>query len=253
MRKLVFISGLHRSGTSILHRTLSASNYISGFSNTGVPEDEGQHLQSVYKSAKHYGGPGKFAFNENARLNENSCLISPTNKRKLFSEWSNYWDKQKPIWIEKSPPNIIRTRFLQKLFPDAFFITIIRHPIAVSLATKKWSKTSIGELIKHWITAHQIYQQDKVQLKNEILFSYEYMVRFPEDLIAELEYFLNTEIPYSGSFLNANDKYFKKWNRIKLWQWSKKIINEYENSVNCFGYSLIDLKKFPKLHTTKRK
>ena len=45
----VFVNGLHRSGTSILYRLLSAQLNFSGFSETGVPEDEGQHLQTVYK------------------------------------------------------------------------------------------------------------------------------------------------------------------------------------------------------------
>ena len=250
MKKLVFISGLHRSGTSILHRVLSSSNDVSGFNNTGVPEDEGQHLQSVYKAARHFGGPGKFAFNANAKLNENSNLITPENKEKLLAEWGNYWNKQKPIWVEKSPPNLIRTRFLQELFPEAFFITIIRHPVAVSLATQKWSKTSLDSLIDHWITAHRIYQEDKPRLQNEFFFSYEYMVQNPRDLLNELEYFLDSQIPYNGQFKNSNDKYFKKWNEIRTWHWSKmaqknKSIHNYESSVNNFGYSLMNLEDYP--------
>jgi hypothetical protein len=46
--RLVFIGGLHRSGTSIVHRCLSDHPDVSGFQSTGVWEDEGQHLQSVY-------------------------------------------------------------------------------------------------------------------------------------------------------------------------------------------------------------
>jgi len=250
MNKFVFISGLHRSGTSILHRVLSTSSDISGFNNTGVPEDEGQHLQSVFKAAKYFGGPGKFAFNGDARLNENSSLISSQNKNKLLNEWGNFWDKEKPIWIEKSPPNIIRTRFFQSLFPEAYFITIIRHPVAVSLATQKWSKTSYDSLINHWITAHKIYQQDRTKLRNEFFFSYEYMVNYPRELIKNLSNFLDTEIPYNEQFKNSNEKYFMQWNNISLWKWNKmyhrnKSIRKYESYVNDFGYSLINLADYP--------
>ena len=45
---LVFVGGLHRSGTSLVHRCLASHPAVSGFSDTGVPEDEGQHLQTVY-------------------------------------------------------------------------------------------------------------------------------------------------------------------------------------------------------------
>jgi len=50
-RQYVFIAGLHRSGTSVLARCLREHPQISGFRNTGVPEDEGQHLQDVYPAA----------------------------------------------------------------------------------------------------------------------------------------------------------------------------------------------------------
>ena len=36
-----------------------------------------------------------------------------------------------PVLVEKSPPNLVRTRFLQALFPDARQIVVTRHPIAV--------------------------------------------------------------------------------------------------------------------------
>ena len=165
-------------------------------------------------------------------------------------EWSSHWDEQKPIWIEKSPPNIIRTRFLQELFPEAYFITIIRHPLAVSLATQKWSKTSVDSLINHWITAHRIYQEDRLKLKNEFFFSYEHMVLNPRELINDIESFLGSEIPYSKQFVSANDKYFKNWSEIKFWELNKrkmkkKCIKNYESSVNAFGYSLKDLGIYP--------
>lgn len=257
MQKLVFICGLHRSGTSILHKTLSSSKHISGFHDTGIFEDEGQHLQSVYPPDMDFGGPGKFAFDKNSRLDENSNLISLKNREKLLSEWGKYWDKQKPIWIEKSPPNLIRMSFLQELFPEAYFITISRHPIVVSLATKKWSKTPIDNLIEHWVTAHQIYQNDRGKIQNELFFSYEEMVEFPEKVIKEVEDFLETDISFFNNFKNYNGKYFDLWNEDKIWQFikkkkKKKSIQKYENSVNELGYSLLDFEKYPRLRLNKK-
>ena len=66
--RIIFVGGLHRSGTSILARSIAAHPSISAFSNTGVPEDEGQHLQTVFQPAYAYGSPGTFAFNPEARL-----------------------------------------------------------------------------------------------------------------------------------------------------------------------------------------
>ena len=75
-KTFVFIGGLHRSGTSILHRLLCEHPDTSGFEDTGVPEDEGQHLQSVFEPAYIHGGPGEFAFHAEAHLTEKSSLVS---------------------------------------------------------------------------------------------------------------------------------------------------------------------------------
>ena len=50
--RLVFVGGLHRSGTTPLTRCLAAHAQISGFAHTGVEEDEGQHLQTVHPPAR---------------------------------------------------------------------------------------------------------------------------------------------------------------------------------------------------------
>ena len=34
--------------------------------------------------------------------------------------------------VEKSPPNIVRMRYLQALFPRASFVMILRHPVVVA-------------------------------------------------------------------------------------------------------------------------
>lgn len=243
--KHIFISGLHRSATSVLHEVLKEQNEISGFSDTGVPEDEGQLIQTVYNPASYYGGPGKFAFNSKAHYTEKSEFISDKNRDKLLLEWGKYWDFSKPYLIEKSPPNLIRTRFLQTLFPNSYFITIQRHPIAVSYATQNWTKQSLSDLIKHWIVAHEIHNKDRVYLKNEFVIKYEELIANPELVLESLGEFLGLEINYKGQFKNSNTKYFNKWNAGRFNPFKniqkQKLINAYETKLNTFGYSLVDL------------
>ena len=44
--------------------------------------------------------------------------------------WEQYWDHTKPFFIEKSPPNLIRTQAILKHFDPAYFIIMVRNPYA---------------------------------------------------------------------------------------------------------------------------
>lgn len=139
-RKHIFIAGLHRSGTTLLFELLREHPEISGFyfEHDGEKEHEGQYNQTVYPKDPDHGGAGYFAFDPDAHLDESSNLITTGNREQLFKEWSRYWDLTSQFLLEKSPPNIVRTRFLQSMFPQSHFIVILRHPIAASMATLKW-------------------------------------------------------------------------------------------------------------------
>jgi hypothetical protein len=203
--QIVFIGGLHKSGTSLTHRLLRAHPTVSGFANTGAPEDEGQHLQSVYLPAKAYGGPGRFAFDEHAHLTEHSDLASAASRVALFDDWARYWDLSKPVLIEKSPPNIIRARFLQSLFPGSKFIFVVRHPLAVAMATRKWSPQSDIELILHWLAAHDMLLDDLAKLENWAWLRYEDLIAKPDSMLSALCNFLGlAPIPLAEPVTSIN-------------------------------------------------
>jgi hypothetical protein len=242
--KFIFICGLHRSGTSLLYKILKEQKNISGLENTNEIEDEGQFVQSIYSPAYKFGGVGRFGFNKDAELNEESKLITKKNRNKLYDEWSKYWDTDKEFLLEKSPPNIIRTRFLQAMFPNSYFINITRHPIATSLATKKWSKTSLDSLINHWITCHKKLNHDKIKISRIIDIKYEDLIKNTDNVLQLISNFLETEInsPKIQIRKGINIKYFNIWEkrRKNIFKRNniKKIINKYEDEINVFNYSL---------------
>src|SRR5213075_2856910 len=85
--RLILVGGLHRSGTTPLARLLGTHPQVSSFRDTGVKEDEGQHLQDVYPAARTYGGAGRFALAPEAHLTESSPLATPDNARRIFASW----------------------------------------------------------------------------------------------------------------------------------------------------------------------
>lgn len=212
-RRVVFICGLNRSGTSLLHRMLRAHPEISGFTNTGALEDEGQHLQTVIPPARLHGGAGKFCFDHNAYLTEHSALNTPENKATLLAQWSAHWDMRKPVLVEKSPPNLIRMRLLAALFPQSRFIIVARHPLAVALATLKWAKTSVPELVEHWVLGYQAALKDAGHLPGATLLRYEDLVADPAGTLEGLWRFIGVAPHASAEAVepDVNGAYFRQW------------------------------------------
>jgi hypothetical protein len=243
--RIVFIGGLHRSGTSILGRALSLHPSISGFSNTGAYEDEGQHLQTVVPPESRLGGPGKFAFAQEAYLTESSPLVSDETRERLSGEWSPYWDLTKPVLLEKSPPNLIRTRFFAALFPNSVFVNILRHPVAVAYATKKWNKASLASHFRHWLHAHQILAADLPRLERQIVLRYEEFVRAPQAVVDRVWTFL--DLPNGpavrGVLGDANRTYFARWESSDPIQRARRtfLVRQFEPQMHAFGYSLRDV------------
>ncbi|MCK5057421.1 MAG: sulfotransferase [Candidatus Aminicenantes bacterium] len=244
--KFLFIAGLHRSGTTVLADCLREHPRISGFENTGLPKDEGQFLQTVFPIALKYGGPGKFGFSKEMHLTERSPLLTEENRDKLFREWSQHWDLSKPILLEKSPPNILKTRFLQAMFPGSYFIVIIRHPVANAYANQKWSETSIYSLLEHWITCHRVFYRDREHLKNVFLLKYEDFVKDPDRYLREIYGFLGIEGQTRTVAVRKeiNKAYFARWQAvIDKHNRLKKILRRFkyralEKKIKSFGYSL---------------
>ena len=188
--QFLFLCGLHRSGTSLIFQCLRQHPLVSGFHDTGVPEDEGQHLQTVYVPAARYGGPGVFGFAPQVHLTELSPLASEASRRTLFEQWRPYWDLNKPYLLEKTPQNIVQTRFLQALFPNSYFLIITRDPIAVAYATRKWSHTSLYALIEHWLRCHEIFEEDRTRLNRVRVIRYEDFVADPTNCLHAIYEFL---------------------------------------------------------------
>ncbi len=243
--KFIFISGLHRSGTSLLSQSLRTHPKVSGFQNTGVPEEEGQFLQSVYLPGSSHGGPGRFGFDPQAYLDETSPLVSPSNAERLFNQWGKFWDLSKPFLLEKSPPNLLRNLFLQALYPDSYFIALIRHPVAVSYATQKWSHTTLDSLIRHWLRCHEHFWDDRPHLKNLLVLKYERFVAEPQKTLDRIYTFLGIDAVPATRVVRSdeNDRYFLQWEKMRRSPftgfYARYMALRYEQQVNRFGYSLV--------------
>jgi hypothetical protein len=232
--------------------------------------DEGQLLQDVYPTDAEFGGTGRLGFDPRAHLTEGSSLLTPENVARLQASWHAHWDNSKTICVEKTPRNLLMTRFLQAAFPNTYFVVIRRHPVAVSIATQGWkvSVTSLHSLFEHWLHCHEIFEQDKKYLKHIYELRYEDYVENPGKYHEEIAAFLGTSVPeapkedtmrYVVQWPNPtglrvperameettgayNKKYFDRWcnllNNSLFKSYYRYIAMKYERRFAKYGYSL---------------
>ncbi|CCH79117.1 hypothetical protein BN12_4000009 [Nostocoides japonicum T1-X7] len=256
-QRLVFVGGLHRSGTTPLARALARHPEISGLSNTGVKEDEGQHLQPVYPKAKTYRGSGRFALDPRAHLTEDSPLATPDAGSRMRAAWDPFWDLSSQVLVEKSPPNLIMGRFLQKVFPGSALIVVVRNPVVVALSNKKWRRlltrdlrryTTLSALVANWVAAHETLRADAPHIENLHVLCYEDLVASPELELARIQEFLglDTPIPTDSISSDRSDSYVQWWDDLRSpfrpgGVQRRLIERRYRGTIAGFGYDVGDL------------
>jgi hypothetical protein len=270
-RRYVFICGMPRSGTSMLGRNVGRLADCTDLKNTGTFEDEGQNVQNVYPTAHELGGPGRFGFDTRAHRTESSTLLTPENVSKLRTIWHTYWDNAKRIYVEKTPGNLLATRFLQAAFPNSCFVLIRRHPVPVAMACQKWkfNVTSLDNLFRHWLHCHALFEGDRKYLKRVYELRYEDYVEHQDKYHKEIAAFIGTQVPeppkddtyrHVTQWRNPfglrvpengmekaspiyNQKYLDRWHKLlnesPFRVYYRYLVRTYESRFSQYGYSLI--------------
>jgi hypothetical protein len=216
--RLVFVGGLHRSGTTLLADLLGSLPEVSALTATGVWHDEGQFLQSSYPTAHELGGPGAFAFDARAHLTEADALDPSALRAELLAGWAPHWDLARRRLVEKSPPNLLRFRYLQAVFPGAHCIAIVRHPVAVAHATAGWAETSLGRVLEHWLRAHETFEHDRPHIRDLTFVRYEDLVTDVEGTLRLLCNALGVAYGSPGVAVKSdtNDRYLRRFRHSRV-------------------------------------
>lgn len=182
-------------------------------------------------------------------MTETSKPAPPGASAQLMAQWAPYWDLEKAILVEKSPPNMLMGRWLQEAFPGSALIVILRHPVVVALSTKKWTRrTSLPRLVDHWFAAHETLEGDAPHLQRVLVIRYEEMVTSPDHTLDVVARFLGLSAPLDRDRLenSRSSRYVQRWSemahgtRIERHQRSR-IRNVYGQQVARYGYDVDDL------------
>lgn len=188
VRKLespLFVIGCCNSGTTILWRALLSHRELSG------PTCEGQDLKELPQCMKHHIGRQTFRmfahphFKGVYHLTEKDYDLEQAQR--LAAVYAEHCEPGLRF-IEKSPANSVRTRFLQSIFPNATFIIIVRNGMAVSEGIRRKRlydperqhmaglSTTIDQAAEQWYHANRIIMEDMQFLKRCIMIKYEDLV-----------------------------------------------------------------------------
>lgn len=170
--KWVFIVGCYNSGTQLLMNLLGAHPAISS-----LPV-EGQFLTDQLPRDYTLGLPRMWVMREDLfRLTEHDAGPDVTRLKK---EWLMRLDRSRSIFVEKSPPNAARTRWLQHHFENAHFIGMVRNGYAVAEGIRRKAEPHhlkdgwpIEYAARQWNRSNEILVEDAEKLDRMLWVKYE--------------------------------------------------------------------------------
>ena len=200
--RLFFVSGPHRSGTTMIAKWLANQPNATGLQETGVPEDEGIFLATPpFSIGSETDKPGDFAL---AKLNRmENCEAT---KAEILPKWLPYVKEQAEWLVEKSPVHCVQHKFLRKAFPKSYHLCVVRHPIPVVASTWKmqqaWGGTLSRQHIAHnWMEGIKTFMRDTAKDPNTGL-----LILNSNPKIPEMPIQIAKNIPYDPK---TDQTYFK--------------------------------------------
>lgn len=185
-QKWVFIVGCYNSGTTLLHRVLEQHPVIGSMPN------EGQFFNTVLPAGSDHNLRRLWAIKPDLFcLDENSKGI---NVNKLKRQWAwMYNNVHKPVLVEKTILNAARTRWLQKYFPNSYFICLFRNGYAVAEGIHRKEKHPIEQCIEQWTVSNEILLRDMEHLQNKLILRYEDFTAEPAKYLESIADFLGID------------------------------------------------------------
>lgn len=164
--KWVFIVGCNNSGTTLLQKALEKCGQVSAM------QYEGQRHTTMLPRAYKYGYDRVWSeYAEDLQLPSShaACLMP-----RLVHDWFMALPVPvKPVIVEKTPANVLRMDFLNKHFPEAYFIGLVRNGYAVTEGIKRKSGHSVERAARHWGQVGEILKENGQKVDNYLEVRYE--------------------------------------------------------------------------------
>ena len=195
--QFLFILSPPYAGSTMLNQLISSSDNVSCNNNLGTRE--GQLLPGV----KH------FMFQKD-RWNEN--VQYPWEE--VRKTWLRYWDYSKPVFLDKSIPNIMRVDEIEKVFSPIKYMCMVRNPYAQVEGLMRRNKQDAKSAAEFAIKC--LYYQSKNRKRENILFfTYEQLCDNRQEVSQKMIEFI-PELADLDMNIDLTSHNFKKKGKMKM-------------------------------------
>lgn len=192
----LFVLGLNNSGTSILAHLLETHPDVRS-----LPA-EGQALTRAIPTGAELGVRRNWT--SRMELFHWTETTEPSAALRARYDWAYHCEPRPGILLEKSPPNTVRSRWLQRHFVPSRFIGITRDPYAVCEGMRRRGGFRIDEGARHWALGNSTMLDDAERLERFELVTYEEICDDPGTMLSRVETFLELATPVDRSVLDRS-------------------------------------------------
>lgn len=232
MSSYLFVLYPPYSGSTVLWKLLSTSDNVSAF------PSEGQFLPEL-----------KDIMRESPWRRDHQL---PWEKIKAV--WERYWDHDKAVLLEKSPPNLIRTAEIVEHFQPVKFVIMVRNPYAHAEGLMRRNGWPPQRAANFSCMCLRTQWENSQQLQDKLMLTYEQLVADPAGASQRMAAFLPplSDMDASASFEvhsvdGTVDRPITDLNAKKIASLDAATIaelNEYfepnRETLAAWGYDLID-------------
>jgi hypothetical protein len=243
----LFLLVPNNSGSSVLHDLIATSSDVA------ILPNEGQFCPNFIGPLAHtFGVAHFFTKKEGIFKNEKNYEWGV-----IKNQWTSLWKKDNPtarVFLQKSPPDILRADMPHKTFEDTKFIIMVRNPYAQVESILRANPTaSLEDAATHAIRCLEIQLENSEQYLEDLVFRYEDLTDKTEETIKNIEEFLNISNldsdkvfetkAYVSKIRNMNDDQIKKLTDKQIVTINSIFSKKIDVLEEC-GYSLIEPSSF---------
>lgn len=215
--KWLFLVGCFNSGTTLLQKILASHPDISGLPREGVRFTD--VLSNLEENGHHMIWDEAFQDHINPAMSDTEAL------QKIKKDWGLFWQSGSNVFLDKSVANTARISWLNRAFPNAYFIGIHRNGCCVTEGLRRramppqWYQKREGShqysyktIANQWVLANELMLSSFENMPNSLIVRFEDLVANPLQVTRSCVEFMQLDtqvVSQSGNTLCMSGKAFE--------------------------------------------